>query len=197
MRASLSFHSTEKMLLINVIERVCRASVVHEIPRISRIMIPPPVPGDPSVALTAEGINLPGMWDFGFGVVDLDRIYSNDIGALLYCYGVEAARAAIVSELKGIFDTYGIGVSMRHMFLIADYQTAFGDFRPFSRGGLADAPSPLLKASFEMTMAFLSGASLFQEMDDLTSPSSNIVVGRPVRSGTGATTVHLPLAAAA
>lgn len=190
-------NSTEKMLLINVIERVCRASVVHEIPRISRIMIPPPVPGDPSVALTAEGINLPGMWDFGFGVVDLDRIYSNDIGALLYCYGVEAARAAIVSELKGIFDTYGIGVSMRHMFLIADYQTAFGDFRPFSRGGLADAPSPLLKASFEMTMAFLSGASLFQEMDDLTSPSSNIVVGRPVRSGTGATTVHLPLAAAA
>ena len=190
-------NSTEKMLLINVIERVCRASVVHEIPRISRIMIPPPVPGDPSVALTAEGINLPGMWDFGFGVVDLDRIYSNDIGALLYCYGVEAARAAIVSELKGIFDTYGIGVSMRHMFLIADYQTAFGDFRPFSRGGLADAPSPLLKASFEMTMAFLSGASLFQEMDDLTSPSSNIVVGRPVRSGTGATTVHLPLTAAA
>ena len=190
-------NSTEKMLLINVIERVCRASVVHEIPRISRIMIPPPTPGDPSVALMAEGINLRGMWDFGFGVIDLDRVYTNDIGALLHNYGVEAARAAIVCELKGIFDTYGIGVSMRHMFLIADYQTAFGDFRPFSRGGLADAPSPLLKASFEMTMAFLSGAALFQEADDLSSPSSNIVVGRPVPTGTGATTVHMPLTASA
>ena len=188
---------TEKMLLINVIERVCRASVVHEIPRIARIMIPPPTPGEKSVALTAEGINLPGMWEFGFGVVDMNRIYSNDIGALLYAYGVEAARAAIVSELKGIFDTYGIGVSMRHLYLIADYQTAFGDFRPFSRGGLADSPSPLLKASFEMTMAFLSGASLFQESDDFTSPSANIVVGRPVPTGTGATTIHMPLAASA
>ena len=190
-------NSTEKMLLINVIERVCRASVVHEIPRISRIMIPPPTPGDSSVALMAEGINLRGMWDFGFGVIDLNRMYTNDIGALLHNYGVEAARAAIVSELKGIFDTYGIGVSMRHMFLIADYQTAFGDFRPFSRGGLADAPSPLLKASFEMTMAFLSGAALFQEVDDLSSPSSNIVVGRPVPTGTGATTIHMPLTASA
>ena len=56
-------NSTEKMLLISVIERVCRASVVHEIPRISRIMIPPPTPGDKSVALTAEGINLRGMWE--------------------------------------------------------------------------------------------------------------------------------------
>ena len=190
-------NTTEKMLLINVIERVCRASVVHEIPRISRIMVPPPTPGETQVALTAEGINLPGMWEFGFGVVDLDRVYSNDIGALLYAYGVEAARAAIVSELKGIFDTYGIGVSMRHLFLIADYQTAFGDFRPFSRGGLADSPSPLLKASFEMTMAFLSNASLFQEADDFTSPSANIVVGRPVPTGTGATTLHMPLAASA
>ena len=190
-------NSTEKMLLISVIERVCRASVVHEIPRISRIMIPPPTPGDKSVALTAEGINLRGMWEFGFGVVDMNKIYSNDIGALLHNYGVEAARAAIVSELKGIFDTYGIGVSMRHLYLIADYQTAFGDFRPFSRGGLADSPSPLLKASFEMTMAFLSGAALYQEGDDFRSPSSNIVVGRPVPTGTGATTIHMPLAASA
>ncbi|WFD23928.1 DNA-directed RNA polymerase [Malassezia equina] len=190
-------NSTDKMLLINVIERVCRASVVHEIPRISRLLVPPPSPGDTEVALTAEGINLPGLWDFGFGVVDLNRIYTNDIGALLHNYGVESARAAIVSELKGIFDTYGIGVSMRHLYLIADYQTALGDFRPFSRGGLADAPSPLLKASFEMTMAFLSGAALFQESDNLSSPSSNLVVGRPVTTGTGATTIHMPLTAAA
>lgn len=190
-------NTTEKMLLISVIERVCRASVVHEVPNISRIMVPPPTPGESNVALTAEGVNLPGMWEFGFGVVDMDCIYSNDIGALLYFYGVEAARAAIVSELKGIFDTYGIGVSMRHLFLIADYQTAFGDFRPFSRGGLADSPSPLLKASFEMTMAFLSGASLFQETDDFTSPSANIVVGRPVPTGTGAATLHMPLTASA
>ncbi|PKI82389.1 hypothetical protein MVES_003713 [Malassezia vespertilionis] len=194
----LHIHSSaEKMLLINLVERVCCASVVHEIPRISRVLVPPPTPGNDAVALTAEGINIPGMWEFAFGLVDLDAIYTNDIGALLACYGVEAARAAIVSELKGIFDTYGIGVSMRHLYLIADYQTAFGDFRPFSRGGLADSPSPLLKASFEMTMAFLSGAALFQEEDHLSSPSANIVMGRPVTMGTGAVTVHAAVPARA
>lgn len=134
-----------------------------------------------------------GMWDMGFGVIDMDQIYTNDIGALLHTYGVEAARAAIVNEMAGIFQTYGIDVSMRHLYLIADYQTASGGFRPFSRGGIADSSSPLLKASFEMTMAFLGAAALHGESDPLEGPSANIVVGRPVLSGTGAPMIHQAL----
>ncbi|PWN52481.1 beta and beta-prime subunits of DNA dependent RNA-polymerase [Violaceomyces palustris] len=166
---------------------------LEKVPNITRVLIPPPKAGDNSVSLTAEGINFRDLWEFAHGVVDLDGLYTNDIGALLHTYGVEAARAAIVSEMKGIFDTYGIGVSMRHLYLIADYQTASGGFRPFSRGGIADASSPFLKASFEMTMAFLGQASLHGEFDDLRGPSANIVVGRPVHSGTGTPEIRLPL----
>lgn len=187
----------DKLLLMNVVERACRLSVVHEIPHISRILIPPPTPGDTSRSFTAEGINLRGIWDFAHGVVDLDKLYTNDVGALLHTYGVEAARAAIVAEMSGIFATYGIDVSMRHLYLIADYQTSDGGFRPFSRGGIASNESPLLKASFEMTMAFLGQAALHGETDEMDGPSANLVVGRPVPVGTGSMEVRLPLPASA
>ncbi|KAK0557362.1 hypothetical protein OC846_000581 [Tilletia horrida] len=184
----------EKLLLINVVERTCRQSVVHAIPGIQRIMIPPPEKGETvSRKLTAEGINFSGIWDFGDGVLDFNNLYTNDIGALLHTYGVEAARAAIVKEMQGIFATYGIGVSKRHLYLIADYQTAHGGFRPFNRSGISDSPSPLLKASYEMTMTFLGNAALHQETEDFRSPSANIVIGRPIKSGTGAADVHLRL----
>jgi len=194
--ADLQFDAkTEKLLLINVVERTCRKAVVHAIPGIHRIMIPPLKPGQTvSRTLTAEGINFQGIWDFGEGVIDFDQLYTNDIGALLHTYGVEAARAAIVSEMKAIFDTYGIAVSMRHLYLIADYQTAHGGFRPFNRAGIADSPSPLLKASYEMTMTFLGGAALHQEAEDFASPSANLVIGRPIKSGTGAAGVHMQIA---
>ncbi|KAE8244306.1 hypothetical protein A4X13_0g6690 [Tilletia indica] len=193
--ADLQFDSkADKLLLINVVERTCKMSVVHAIPGIQRIMIQPPQPGTTvSNTLTAEGINFSGIWDFGEGVIDFDKLYTNDIGGLLHTYGVEAARAAIVSEMKAIFDTYGIAVSMRHLYLIADYQTAQGGFRPFNRSGIADAPSPLLKASYEMTMTFLGNAALHQETEDFRSPSANIVIGRPIKSGTGAAGVHMSL----
>ncbi|CAD6948871.1 unnamed protein product, partial [Tilletia controversa] len=59
-------------------------SVVHAIPGIQRIMIQPPQPGTTvSNTLTAEGINFQGIWDFGEGVIDFDKLYTNDIGALL------------------------------------------------------------------------------------------------------------------
>ena len=35
--------------------------------------------------------------------------------------GVEAARAAIVNQIAGVFSVYGINVNRRHLGLIADY----------------------------------------------------------------------------
>ena len=192
-------NSADKLLLINVVERACRSSVVHEVPKIDRILCisEEAAKSDPNadLRLTAEGINLTGMWDFGHGIIDMDKIYTNDIGALLHTYGVEAARNAIVSEMRAIFDTYGINVSPRHLHLISDYQTFTGGYLPFSRSGMTDLSSPLQKASYETTMAFLSQAALFGEKDDMSSPSSNIVVGRPIRGGTGLPTLCTQIAA--
>jgi DNA-directed RNA polymerase II subunit RPB1 len=44
---------------------------------------------------------------------------------------------------------------------------------------------PLAKASFEETERILLNAALFGEMDPVTGVSANIMMGQPIRGGTG------------
>lgn len=68
-----------------------------------------------------EGVNLKACWNFGHNIVDLNKVTTNDIGAILRTYGVEAARTSIIKEMSGVFSVYGIGVDFRHLTVIADY----------------------------------------------------------------------------
>jgi DNA-directed RNA polymerase I subunit RPA1 len=76
-----------------------------------------------------EGVNLRGCWTFGYGIVDLDRFTTNEIGDILTTYGVEAARTSIIQEMGGIFGAYGIGVDPRHLTVISDYMVR-SSYRP-------------------------------------------------------------------
>ncbi|KAF8306029.1 beta and beta-prime subunits of DNA dependent RNA-polymerase [Clavulina sp. PMI_390] len=181
---------TPKLLLVGIIERTCRKTVVHQIANIARCLhVKDEKPTGPQTMMT-EGSNFAGIWDFalanaGDENVELNAIKSNDVYAMLKTYGVEAARLTIVQEIQGIFAVYGIAVDGRHVELIADYMTFDGGYKPFNRKGISTHSSPLLKASFETTASFLSDATLYGDFDDLSSPSGSIVVGRPARMGTG------------
>ena len=50
-----------------------------------------------------EGRNLKGLWHLG-EIVDLNALASNDIGAIMDTYGVEAGRACLIREINSIFD---------------------------------------------------------------------------------------------
>lgn len=126
-------------------------------------------------------------------LVDINKLYTNDIAAMLHTYGVEAARASIVREMGNVFAAYGIGVDSRHLLLIADYMTQGGTFKAMNRIGMETHSSPFIKMSFETTAKFLTGALLNGERDRLVSPSSRIVLGRVVESGTGAFELVQPL----
>jgi DNA-directed RNA polymerase I subunit RPA1 len=153
-----------------------------------------------------EGSNFKAMWEHASDFVNMDYIQSNDISAILHTYGVEAARASIINEVSGVFGVYGIEINFRHLSLIADYmvrpppfspyipspaadgpifnfvcvqQTHEGNYKPFNRTGISSRSSPLLKASFETTAAFLSEATLFGDFDDLSNPSSSVVSAYP------------------
>lgn len=52
--------------------------------------------------MQTEGVNFSILAKFA-GVVDLSKIRSNDIYAVLTTYGVEAARRSIVDEINGVF----------------------------------------------------------------------------------------------
>ncbi|KIJ44014.1 hypothetical protein M422DRAFT_228619 [Sphaerobolus stellatus SS14] len=181
--------SVPKLLLVGVVERTCLKTVVREIPNVQDCFF---IKEDgkkgepPTKKLMTNGSNYTGMWKAVTDIGDVNQIYSNDIYASLCTYGVEMARASIVMEMRSVFKAYSIAVDDRHLELIADYMTFEGGYKPFNRRGISTNSSPLLKASFETTASFISEAALHGDFDDLTSPSGNIVLGRPSKSGTAA-----------
>lgn len=148
------------------------------------------------VWLECEGVNLLALMTLPEGTVDHSRISTNDIGRVLTTYGVEAARATIVREIRAVFGHYGIEVNHRHLSLIADYMTQAGGFRPFNRTGMMNSTSPFLQMSFETTMNFMSAACQDRITDTVASPASAIAVGLPPRLGTGLVSLLMDLSPA-
>lgn len=134
--------------------------------------------------LQTAGINFSEMWQLEN--IDHTQLMSNDIWAIRCAYGVEAARNTIVDQIRSVFGVYGIEVDPRHLSLIADYMTFSGDYTAMNRTGMREMSSPFLQMSFETTAQFLTQAAVTVSNDKMESPSANIVVGRPIRHGTGA-----------
>ena len=93
---------------------------------------------------------------------------------------------SIVDQIRGVFAVYGISVDPRHLTLIADYMTYDGGYKAMNRIGMADASSSFLQMSFETTANFMIDAALNNRDEPMNSPSANIVLGRPIKHGTGA-----------
>ncbi|CAA6675609.1 unnamed protein product [Spirodela intermedia] len=137
------------------------------------------------IALETAGVNFRSFWQLD-EYLDIDHIRSNDIHAVLRTYGVEAARAAIINEVKNVFDYYKISVDIRHLSLIADFMTVNGGYRPMNRIGAAYfGTSPFSKMTFETATKFIVEAALHGEVDTLESPSASVCLGQPVKMGTG------------
>jgi len=98
-----------------------------------------------------------------------------------------------LQEIKNVFSAYGIHVDPRHLSLVSDYMTFEGTIKAFNRVGLESNASPFQKMSFETTTHFLRGAVLSGDTEKLASPSSRLVVGRVVGSGTGCFELLQPL----
>ena len=130
------------------------------------------------------------------GALDLTRVTCNDISQIRRVLGVEAARRALYDEIAGVFGAYGIGVDSRHISLISDSMMFTGDHRPMNRIGMRHSASPLLKMSFETTCTFLVDSTALADSDNLESPSARLIMGRPVKTGTGFFDLRLQLAAA-
>jgi len=177
---------------VGIVERAVKAAIIHEISGVGSCMKIYDKNGDFNHKLITQGSNIRGMWSFADELIDLNRLESNDVYAIRKTYGVEAARATIINEIFKVFDAYGIKVDHRHLTIIADYMTQRGGYRAFNRTDISDKSSPLLNASFETTVQFLSDAVLHGDFDDLTSPAAKIIMGQPSGTGTGSFDVRAP-----
>ncbi|SCW01397.1 LAFE_0D11672g1_1 [Lachancea fermentati] len=173
---------TEKLLMVNIVEDICRKSVIREVPKIDRCVHPEAENG--KRILITEGVNFQAMWDQD-AFIDVNGITSNDVYSVLKTYGVEAARNTIVNEINNVFSRYAISVSFRHLDLIADMMTRQGTYLAFNRQGMESSTSSLMKMSYETTCQFLTKAVLDNECEELNSPSARIVLGKLNNVGTG------------
>ncbi|XP_043198844.1 DNA-directed RNA polymerase I subunit RPA1-like isoform X2 [Amphibalanus amphitrite] len=158
------------------------AGVIREVPRISRVFVMDDE--RKGLRLCTEGINMTYMARFS-ELLDLNRMYCNDLHSMADTYGIEAASRAIVKEISSVFEVYGIQVSRRHLSLIAEYMTFSGQVRGYNRSAMDSVVSPLQQMSFETTVGFLRTAVLAGQVDELKSPSARLVMGQPFAGGTG------------
>lgn len=131
-----------------------------------------------------DGVNFQALYPLQ-DVIDINRIESNDIGAILSTYGIEACYRAIIHQIVAVFGVYGITIDQRHLSLIADAITWSGDYRAFNRISLSESESAFLKMSFESGLRVLQEACLNGEKDKLKSHSARLIMGQLVRAGTG------------
>ncbi|MCQ4153448.1 MAG: DNA-directed RNA polymerase subunit A'' [Archaeoglobi archaeon] len=118
--------------------------------------------------------------------VDFSRTLTNDIYEIYEVLGIEAARSAIIREALSTLEEQGLEVDVRHIMLLADVMTADGELRQIGRHGVAgEKQSILARAAFEMTVNNLLEAAMRGEIDYLRGITENIIIGQPIRLGTG------------
>ncbi|EFN81707.1 DNA-directed RNA polymerase I subunit RPA1 [Harpegnathos saltator] len=171
-----------KLDLPTIIRNVASKTVLWETPYIKKAFTFQNNEGE--MILKTDGLNIVEMFKYD-SILNLNKLYSNDIYNISQTYGIEAANRVIIKEIRDVFKMYGITVDSRHLSLIADYMTFDGTFQPLSRKGMENSSSPLQQMSFESSLNFLKTATLQGKKDDLLSPSSRLMLGQPCKSGTG------------
>ncbi|GAA5418712.1 DNA-directed RNA polymerase subunit beta' [Sulfurisphaera tokodaii] len=139
--------------------------------------------GDEYVIIT-DGSNLEGV--IGIKGVDVNKIQTNNIHEIADTFGIEAAREAIAREIKKVLEEQGLDVDMRHILLVADIMTRTGVVRQIGRHGVTGEKSSVLaRAAFEVTVKHLLDAAARGEMEEFKGVVENIIIGQPIRLGTG------------
>ncbi|MFA5126226.1 MAG: DNA-directed RNA polymerase subunit A'' [archaeon] len=134
--------------------------------------------------IKTSGSNLKSM--LKLEEVDKERVFTNDIIETSKVLGIEAGRTLAVMELKKVLDDNGIRVDIRHIMLLADLMTFSGEIKGIVRTGITKGKaSPFARAAFEETTKHLLEATFKGEKENLTGVVENIIVGQPIKVGTG------------
>lgn len=180
--------------LTSVVVKQAQNAVIMETKGITRCLLNEVTRKDGSkeMMLNTEGINIHEMFKYA-DILDLKRLYSNEVHAMASTYGIEVALRVIEKEIKDVFAVYGIEVDPRHLSLVADYMCFEGVYKPLNRFGIQSNSSPLQQMTFETSFKFLKQATMLGSYDKLSSPSACLVVGKVVKGGTGIFDLKQPL----
>lgn len=118
--------------------------------------------------------------------IDKEKTTTNNLYEIMKVLGIEAARQAIINEVKKVLEKQGIDIDERHIKLVADAMTASGTIKGVTRVGIiSDKHSILARASFETPIKHFVNASITASTDHLVSVIENLILNQPVPVGTG------------
>lgn len=136
--------------------------------------------------IVTSGVNLKGVLESKINEIDKSRIEANDIFQICECFGIEAARNAIVDGMKKVMNEQKIDVDYRHLMLVADMMTFTGEIEGIGRAGIVSGkPSVLARASYEETEKHLLNSVLTKELDMISGIAESIIIGQEIPLGTG------------
>ncbi|KIP04024.1 hypothetical protein PHLGIDRAFT_76648 [Phlebiopsis gigantea 11061_1 CR5-6] len=142
--------------------------------------------------LETDGINLKTVMTVDG--VNFTRTYSNNCVEIFKVLGIEAARAAIMKELRNVIEFDGSYVNYRHLALLCDLMTHRGSLMAITRHGINRADTgALMRCSFEETVEILMEAAAVGEKDDCHGIAENVMFGQMAPMGTGAFDVALDI----
>ncbi|TFY81801.1 hypothetical protein EWM64_g2217 [Hericium alpestre] len=142
--------------------------------------------------LETDGVNLKAV--MCLDGVDFTRTYSNSCVEIFNVLGIEAARNAIMKELRGVIEFDGSYVNYRHLALLCDLMTHRGSLMAITRHGINRADTgALMRSSFEETVEILMEAAAVGERDDCHGIAENVMFGQMAPMGSGAFDVALDI----
>lgn len=135
-------------------------------------------------AVETEGVSLAKV--ISHEMVDHTRVYSNNVLEVYDVLGIEAARTAIMNELRRVIEGGGSAVNYRHLAILCDVMTSRGHLMGITRHGINRADtSALMRCSFEETVEILLEAATNGETDKCRGVAENVMLGQLAPLGTG------------
>jgi len=119
--------------------------------------------------------------------VDKNNVRTNNVFEISTVLGIEAARNALINELKATLENQGLEVDMRYLMLVSDLMCHKGYLQQIGRHGIAGTKdSVLARAAFEITVPTIANAAKLGEVEELKGITENVIVGSliPIGSGT-------------
>ncbi|MDD5336876.1 MAG: DNA-directed RNA polymerase subunit A'' [Candidatus ainarchaeum sp.] len=158
-----------------------RSALIKGVPGVKRAVV---VREGGESFIRASGYNIEGV--IANPAVNPKKVYTNNIKYIESVYGIEAARNAILHEIKQVLDMQKLYVDIRHIMLVSDALCAEGSVKSVGRHGLSGQKAGVLgRAAFEETIKHLVNASVRATDDALVGVTENIIVGQTVPMGTG------------
>ncbi|KAJ2758374.1 DNA-directed RNA polymerase II core subunit rpo21, partial [Coemansia sp. BCRC 34490] len=141
-------------------------------------------------AIETDGSNLREvLWQ---DHVDATCTYSNHPIEILDFLGIEAARQALLREMRAVIQFGGSYVNYRHLSLLVDLMTTRGMLTAITRHGINRTETgALMRCTFEETVEMLMDAAAVGSADDCRGVAENILLGQLAPLGTGSFDVML------